>query len=161
MRAADSRPYDQKTRTCKGGQRVCCGARNLRAALTAASRPRKLHFAPFGALRRTCAHFVARPLPGAPVLLGCSWFPDDRCHTLLLASSAAGGARDRPPLHHIRVGLSYFMEDAAGIEPASPGCAHRASSNARPCHCDALLYPVIRALHSPPCHCEERSDVAI
>lgn len=100
----------------------------------AASRPRKLHFAPFCALHRTCAHFVARPLPGAPALLGCSGVPDDRCHSLLLASSAAGGARNRPQLHHIRVGLSYFMEDAAGIEPASHGCAHRASSNARPCH---------------------------
>ena len=97
----------------------CCGARNLCAALTAAS----------------------RPLPGAPAFLGCAGFPDDRCHSLLLASSAAGGARNRPPLHHIRVGLSVFMDDAAGIEPASHGCAHRASSNARPCHCQTSAHP--------------------
>ena len=43
MRAADSRPYDQKTRACKGGQRVCCGARNLRAARTAASNFDRCH----------------------------------------------------------------------------------------------------------------------
>ena len=109
------------------------------AALTAASRPRKLHFAPFCALHRTCAHFVARPLPVAPALLGCAGFPDARCHSLLLASSAAGGARNRPPLHSIRISLSFFMEDAAGIEPASHGCATRASSNARPCHFHEIL----------------------
>ena len=133
----------------------CCGSRNLCAALMAASRPRKLHFSPFCALHRTCAHFVARPLPGAPALLGCAGYPDARCHSLLLASSAAGGARNRPPLHHIRVGLSYFMEDAAGIEPALHGCAHRASSNARPCHfheilCRAGTCP--RRVHSLPVH---------
>ena len=59
LHTANSAPY--------GRTEVCCGARNLRAALTTDSRPRKLHFAPFGALRPTCAHLLLVLSPAHPL----------------------------------------------------------------------------------------------